>query len=43
MEIREIKLTLSQAKELYKQGGSFRSLALEAYSEEELTKSSLPT
>lgn len=42
METRKIELTLEQAKELYKQGGSFKTLALGAFSEEELTKPNLP-
>lgn len=36
MESREIKLTLEQARELYKQGGIFKKLALSAYDEKEL-------
>ena len=42
METKTVKLTLEQARELYNQGGNFRTIALGAYSEEELTKPSLP-
>lgn len=43
MEERTIKLTLEKAKEFYKKGGEFKDLALSAFSEEELTKTELPT
>lgn len=41
-EERNITLTLSKAKEWYKKGGELREVALQAYSEEELTKVELP-
>lgn len=37
METRNVKLTLEQAKEFYKKGGDLRTIALTAYTEEELT------
>lgn len=36
METRNVKLTLEQAKEFYKKGGDLRTIALTAYTEEEL-------
>ena len=39
---RNITLTLDKAKEWYKKGGELREVALQAYSEEELTKVKLP-
>lgn len=41
-EERNITLTLSKAKEWYKKGGELKEVALQAYSEEELTKIDLP-
>lgn len=41
-EERNIKLTLDKAKEWYKKGGELKDVALQAYSEEELTKVELP-
>ena len=41
-EERNITLTLDKAKEWYKKGGELREIALQAYSEEELTKVKLP-
>lgn len=42
MEERTIKLTLDKAKEWYKKGGELKEVALQAYTEEELTKVVLP-
>lgn len=42
MEIRDITLTLEKAKEWYKNGGELKEVALQAYSEEELTRVELP-
>ena len=42
MEERTIKLTLDNAKEWYKKGGELKEVALQAYTEEELTKVELP-
>ena len=42
MKERTIKLTLNKAKEWYEKGGEFKDVALEAYTEEELTKVTLP-
>ena len=39
---RNITLTLDKAKEWYKKGGELKEIALQAYSEEELTKAELP-
>ena len=39
---RNVKLTLEKAKEWYKKGGELREIALQAFSEEELTKVGLP-
>lgn len=36
METRNVKLTLEQAKEFYKKGGDLRTIALTAYTEQEL-------
>lgn len=36
METRNVRLTLEQAKEFYKKGGDLRTIALTAYTEEEL-------
>lgn len=36
MKTRNVKLTLEQAKEFYKKGGDLRTIALTAYTEEEL-------
>lgn len=36
METRNVKLTLEQAKEFYKKGGDLRTIALTAFTEEEL-------
>lgn len=41
-EERNITLTLEKAKEWYKKGGELKEIALQAYSEEELTKAELP-
>ena len=41
-EERNITLTLDKAKEWYKKGGELKEIALQAYSEEELTKVGLP-
>lgn len=41
-EERNITLTLNKAKEWYKKGGELKEVALQAYSEEELRKVSLP-
>lgn len=41
-EERNITLTLEKAKEWYKKGGELKEIALQAYSEEELTKTELP-
>ena len=41
-EERNITLTLDKAKEWYKKGGELKEVALQAYSEEELTKIELP-
>ena len=41
-EERFVTLTLDKAKEWYKKGGELREVALQAYSEEELTKVELP-
>lgn len=41
-EERNITLTLDKAKEWYKKGGELKEVALQAYSEEELTKTKLP-
>ena len=41
-EERNITLTLDKAKEWYKKGGELKEIALQAYSEEELTKVDLP-
>lgn len=41
-EERNITLTLDKAKEWYKKGGELKEVALQAYSEEELTKTELP-
>ena len=41
-EERNITLTLDKAKEWYKKGGELKEVALQAYSEEELTKAELP-
>lgn len=41
-EERNITLTLEKAKEWYKKGGELKEVALQAYSEEELTKVELP-
>lgn len=41
-EERNITLTLEKAKEWYKRGGELKEVALQAYSEEELTKAELP-
>lgn len=41
-EERNITLTLDKAKEWYKKGGELKEIALQAYSEEELTKAELP-
>ena len=41
-EERNITLTLDKAKEWYKKGGELKEIALQAYSEEELTKIELP-
>lgn len=42
MESRNIALTLDKAKEWYKQGGELKEVALQAFSENELTKIELP-
>lgn len=42
MEERTVKLTLDKAKEWYKKGGELKEVALQAYTEEELTKVELP-
>lgn len=42
MEERTVKLTLDKAKEWYKKGGELKEVALQAYTEEELTKVVLP-
>lgn len=42
MESRNITLTLDKAKEWYKQGGELKEVALQAFSENELTKIELP-
>ena len=42
MNTRNITLTLEKAKEWYAKGGEFKEVALQAYSEEELTKVELP-
>ena len=42
MESRNIILTLDKAKEWYKQGGELKEVALQAFSENELTKIELP-
>lgn len=42
MESRNITLTLDKAKEWYKQGGELKEVALQAYTEEELTNDELP-
>lgn len=42
MEERTVKLTLDKAKEWYKKGGELKEVALQAYTEEELTKVKLP-
>lgn len=42
MQERNITLTLDKAKEWYKKGGELKEVALQAYSEEELTKVELP-
>ena len=39
---RNVTLTLDKAKEWYKKGGELKEVALQAYSEEELTKVDLP-
>jgi hypothetical protein len=41
-EERNIKLTLEKAREWYKKGGELKEIALQAFSEEELTKIDLP-
>lgn len=41
-EERNITLTLSKAKEWYQKGGELKEVALQAYTEEELTKIELP-
>jgi hypothetical protein len=41
-EKRNITLSLEKAKEWYKKGGELKEIALQAYSEEELTKVNLP-
>lgn len=41
-EERNITLTLDKAKEWYKKGGELKEVALQAYSEEELSKDELP-
>lgn len=41
-EERNIKLTLEKAKEWYKKGGELKEIALQAFSEQELTKTNLP-
>ena len=41
-EERNITLTLNKAKEWYKKGGELREIALQAFSEKELTKIDLP-
>ena len=41
-EERNITLTLDKAKEWYKKGGELKEIALQAFSEEELTKVELP-
>ena len=41
-EERNITLTLDKAKEWYNKGGELKEVALQAYSEEELTKAELP-
>ena len=41
-EERNVTLTLDKAKEWYKKGGELKEIALQAYSEEELTKIELP-
>lgn len=41
-EERNVTLTLEKAKEWYKKGGELKEVALQAYSEEELTKVELP-
>lgn len=41
-EERNITLTLDKAKEWYKKGGELKEVALQAYSEEELTKIAFP-
>ena len=42
MESRNITITLDKAKEWYKQGGELKEVALQAFSENELTKIELP-
>lgn len=42
MNTKTITLTLDKAKEWYKKGGELREVALQAYTEEELTKFELP-
>ena len=39
---RNVTLTLDKAKEWYKKGGELKEVALQVYSEEELTKVDLP-
>ena len=41
-EERNITLTLDKAKEWYKKGGDLKQVALQAFSEKELTKVDLP-
>lgn len=42
MESRNITLTLDKAKEWYKQGGELKEVALQAFTENELTNDKLP-
>ena len=42
MEERNVKISLDKAREWYNQGGELKELALSAFSEEEITKSTLP-
>lgn len=42
MESRNITLTLDKAKEWYKQGGELKEVALQAFTENELTNDELP-
>ena len=42
MDVRRVTVTLDKAKEWYKKGGTLKEIALQAYSEKELTKVDLP-